>query len=485
MRKKLILYGAGQRCRELYRILKSLNAVDNLLIVDSNSDLEGSRFEGHYIRSADEIKNFCDSNLCITIADHAAIKAVRKKVMYEYGYDEESIIGFNQVILNAYTNSREILDVLNHMPVDNGGAVLFDCHNGLVLGGVESWSMDLCSALIMNGNNHIYIISDNGEYDVSRQLREHILMANIDHQNCFSKSTVINLVEIIMNKMPCQVVTCAVNEVMLAAYLVKKRYPNMVRIIAVIHNSVEEVYEEYFDFKECPDLYIGVSQDIEKEMITRGIITQNNIYVMTCPFECEETVSREYSEDMSEPIRIGYAGRIEYSQKRMDLVLKFLELMADKQIHFVMEFAGDGLARSEMEKYIMQRKLDKNVRFLGRVEHSKIKYFWRKNDVCINLSDFEGRSISIIEAMGNGAVPVVTATSGVREDITDQYNGYIVPLGDYRAVADRIEYLSQHREELRRMGERAHQAVYPKSHMEAHLKFWEGILGDEMEQQRS
>ena len=105
-----------------------------------------------------------------------------------------------------------------------------------------------------------------------------------------------------------------------------------------------------------------------------------------------------------------------------------------------------------------------------------IPEFWKRQDVCVNLADYEGRSISIIEAMGNGAVPVVTATSGVREDITDTVNGYIVPVGDYCAIADRIRMLDRERALLPKMGKLAHAAVAPKRWMKKHVEFWKDIL---------
>ena len=92
------------------------------------------------------------------------------------------------------------------------------------------------------------------------------------------------------------------------------------------------------------------------------------------------------------------------------------------------------------------------------------------------MADLEGRAISICEAMGCGAVPVVTDTSGVREDISDGVNGYIVPIGDYKTAADRIEYLYHHRSRLPEMGKIAHEVVYPKSRMEPHIKFWKDLL---------
>ena len=78
--------------------------------------------------------------------------------------------------------------------------------------------------------------------------------------------------------------------------------------------------------------------------------------------------------------------------------------------------------------------------------------------------------------MGIGAIPVVTATSGVREDITDDVNGYIIPLGDDHTMVEKIEYLTEHRERLAEMGKLAHDVVYPKSLMENHLKFWEDVF---------
>ena len=160
----------------------------------------------------------------------------------------------------------------------------------------------------------------------------------------------------------------------------------------------------------------------------------------------------------------------------MDLLIKLVQVLVERKICFVMDIAGDGVARQELDEFIRSNHLEKKVRLLGEIDRSEIPSFWKEQDVCINIADYEGRSHSIIEAMGNGAVPVVTATSGVREDIVDDENGYIVPIGDYHAMAERIEYLSKHRERLSIMGNAAHDVVYPKSRIESHLEFWKDIF---------
>lgn len=476
MEKKLILYGAGQRCRELCGILKDLGALDNLVIVDSNPGKAGSKIEGLCVETPDKIKDFCDSSLCITIADETVNNSVREKLIHTYGYQTEKLVSFHKVIQDAFMNNREIQDeISSHETTHGSGTVLFDCYNGLGLGGVESWTMDLCSALIRQGYDNIYIISDNKDYELPSVLRNHVLPADIDHNRHYSRDTVSGLVEIIMDKAPCRVVTCTVNEVMLATYLVKRRYPDMVKMISVIHNSREDFYMNHLDFKECTDLHICVSRDIRNDMIARGI-SQEQIYAMTCPFECDGTLHRTYTENQSLPICIGYAGRMEYVQKRMDLILKLIGELIKRQVNFVAEFAGDGGAREEMEQSVLQNEMKGYVKFLGKRNRPELKDFWRMQDICVNMSDFEGRCISKLEGMANGAVPVITATAGAGEDVIDGVNGYIVPVGDYVLAADRIEYLSRHRGELRKMGSLAHDAVYPKSSMEVHLKFWEQIL---------
>ena len=57
-----------------------------------------------------------------------------------------------------------------------------------------------------------------------------------------------------------------------------------------------------------------------------------------------------------------------------------------------------------------------------------------------------------MEAMVNGAVPVVTKTSGVKEDIHNNIDGYYVDIEDYKGIEKNIAYLEKNRNELGRLG---------------------------------
>ncbi len=59
-------------------------------------------------------------------------------------------------------------------------------------------------------------------------------------------------------------------------------------------------------------------------------------------------------------------------------------------------------------------------------------------DVFALSSQHEGLSIALIEAMALGKPAVVTDVGGLPEVIEDGEQGFIVPVGRYAALADRI-----------------------------------------------
>ena len=474
---KLVLYGAGKRCIKLCGLLKQ-SAIEIAAILDSDCNKWGEEVEGYLIESPDKMYELKEAYVYITVGNKDMQKAIRRDLQSKYQYDLTKEIHYNRLILDIYESNEKMKENILSKNVERNRkeSFLFDCLNGLILGGIEEWTIGICDALIKSGKENIYVIAKQGSYTIPKVLENHIVCVDRDSCEISSIKAVWDLVEVIINKLPCKVITTQPGDLMIAAYLVKCCYPDLIEIISTIRGGgVEWIYERYMDFKKCPDVYIGVSQDIREDMIQKGIRPEK-VLTMSVPFACEKELNRTYTEDRLKPICIGYAGRMENAQKRMDLLLKLLAELEEKKVIYNVELAGDGVMREEMERFVVANRLTNKVKFLGRIPRSEIPAFWKRQDICVNIADYEGRSHSIIEAMGNGAVPVVTATSGVREDITDDVNGYIVPLRDYHTMAEKIVYLTEHRERLAEMGKLAHDAVYPKSRMENHLKFWEDVL---------
>ena len=472
MNSQYILYGAGNRCSSLCEIAYE-SEIKVVAVVDSDSAKWGKKIGNYIIDSPEIIANYEDAVICITVADVQAKESI-KKSLKKICRDNFVEINYSNMMLELYKSHRIIRETMKNLARNDKESILFDCSMGLVLGGVEAWSMAICKELLKQKEKEIYLISDSGEYEVDRCLDNQVIKTQINQENRFSLNFILDMVANIAQYLPCKVVTSMVDEVMIAAYLIKAFYPDWIEVISVIHNSNAYVYESYNQFQVCSDRYVAVSHDIIENM--KKIIPSKKVDFMTLPFECEEHINRTYTINKEEPIRIGFAGRIVIEQKRVDLLVKIIENLVLEDITFQMEIAGDGIELPYMREKLSELGVLNKVLFLGRIPREEMKDFWKDKDIYINISDYEGNCITKLEAMGNGVVPVVTNTSGTKENIVDGINGYIVKVGDYVSIVEKIKYLSLHREMLEIMGSKAHDMVYPKSTMKTHMELWERLL---------
>jgi glycosyltransferase involved in cell wall biosynthesis len=112
------------------------------------------------------------------------------------------------------------------------------------------------------------------------------------------------------------------------------------------------------------------------------------------------------------PVVLGYAGRIEQGQKRLDRLPALLRALDEVELCFRFEVLGDGALRAPL-----QRKLGNRVHFHGWLHEDE---FWRvlaSWDGLVFFSDFEGGAIALFEAMAMGVVPFWPAIGGSWGDI--------------------------------------------------------------------
>ncbi len=118
---------------------------------------------------------------------------------------------------------------------------------------------------------------------------------------------------------------------------------------------------------------------------------------------------------------------------------------------------GEGEARAELQRRIRERGLEKDFLLLGFVENPYPYY--RKCDIFVNSSRFEGRSIAIQEAMTLGLPVVAADRPGNRQQLTHGRNG-LLQEASAQGLGEGILYLLRHPGERGRMGEAAEQEVY-------------------------
>lgn len=90
------------------------------------------------------------------------------------------------------------------------------------------------------------------------------------------------------------------------------------------------------------------------------------------------------------------------------------------------------------------------VEWLG-YKTNVIEIYTNADIVCLP-SYREGLPKSLIEAMAIGCPIITTDAVGCRECVVDGINGFLVPIGDKRILADRIRYLIKNPEKINSMG---------------------------------
>jgi colanic acid/amylovoran biosynthesis glycosyltransferase len=146
--------------------------------------------------------------------------------------------------------------------------------------------------------------------------------------------------------------------------------------------------------------------------------------------------------------------------KRIHLIIEALSLIDNLIIEWV--HFGSGELESEIKILANRKLLEKSnitFYFMGNVKNDEIQQFYALNqvDLFLNVSEYEGVPISIMEAMAYGIPCLATDVGGVTE-IVDNQNGMLVDKNiSIKELKDQIEYYLNN--EIKVKEEKSHQAV--------------------------
>ncbi len=128
-----------------------------------------------------------------------------------------------------------------------------------------------------------------------------------------------------------------------------------------------------------------------------------------------------------------YAGRLVKQKDPMMLLEAFYlihQVMPDARLLIV----GNGALRVQLDQFIKRHSFEKHVSLIsGTVD---IKKYMQQASIFLLPSLYEGSPNILIEAMACGLPVVATRTSGIPELIEHGVNGYLVPTGDSKAMAE-------------------------------------------------
>lgn len=169
-----------------------------------------------------------------------------------------------------------------------------------------------------------------------------------------------------------------------------------------------------------------------------------------------------------------FCGKLIPLKRFIDVIQAFAKLRERERYGLLV--IGDGPLRAEWEERVRQERL-RGVQFVGFKNQSELPAFYGAGDCLIVPSSRETWGLVVNEAMNLGLPIIASDQVGCGPDLVRAgENGYVYPVGDTQALAERIDTLFASEETRSAMGERSRQIVDEYS-VEANVQgIWKALL---------
>ena len=445
MEPKIVLFGTGKMLPYFEEMLNSANA-ESYCYADNNPQKWGTFICGKKVIPPSKLAEF-DNRIILSCGNEPA-KQIEKQ-LESMGLKDRIIPPFDY-IKRGLDNSLPDFEYLKQINVRKSGKrkVIIDALYGVGWGGMEAWSYAIAEGLSSRGYDAEVIGSTN---QVKQPERFEKLIKRYTYENRTYREVINELVKDLSKKMPFVLINNMSGHVLFACYILKSLFPDYVKIVSVCHSDINFIYRRQAFWQNCFDNIICVSKNIKENLNELYGIACEKLYYKESPIDFDEHFEKKWSKDEN-PIRIGYAARLVEEQKRADLFPELFEKLDEQNINYIFEIAGDGSCFNLINSYVHEHKMESRVKMLGYFEKDKLREFWKKQDIYVNFSEYEGTSLSMLEAMSYGVVPVVTDVSGVNDFIENRVNGCVSKVDDLDDMAENIKYLYDNREKLAEYG---------------------------------
>ncbi len=217
-----------------------------------------------------------------------------------------------------------------------------------------------------------------------------------------------------------------------------------------------------------------VSSGIRDYLVKTGI-PHKRIRVIPTPVNIETFVHTHAAPHSPTVI---FVGRLE-PVKNLPMLLGVISLVIKREPKTRFLIIGSGGLVEYMHREVEKRGLQQSVELLGGVAPHLLPAHYASADLLVLTSWSESFGKVLVEA-GAAGIPVVsTATTGARDIIEDGTTGYLVPVNNASACAEKILLLMHDPVRARAMGRaaRAHieRRFHPREAINAVISFWNDL----------
>jgi glycosyltransferase involved in cell wall biosynthesis len=248
--------------------------------------------------------------------------------------------------------------------------------------------------------------------------------------------------------------------------------PSGVFRIGVGQSDDPDVYEMMRHYAPHMEALAVVSQEMKRRAATFKEFAKIPIHCLPYGVPVPDQGRKQ---DVQKPLQILYIGRLGREQKRVHLFPQIFEQLKKSGIPFHWTIAGDGPEKTALEE-VMQNSPAQTISFPGQISYANVPKLLGTHDVFLLASDYEGLPLSLLEAMGEGLVPVVSNLKSGIPEVVNEANGILVPVDDVAGYAHGIIHLHEHRDELAAKSAAARARVKMEFSVEAMTDRWLSVF---------
>jgi len=221
-----------------------------------------------------------------------------------------------------------------------------------------------------------------------------------------------------------------------------------------------------------------VSEGIKQKLIKRGVLA-HNIYKISTPVNLAQFAAPPV-EKLSDKKNVLTVGRV-VKAKDFPTLFKTAKAIYQAVPDFEWQIIGNGPL---LKKFQAITKDQPYIKWLGLIDHSQLTNYYQQAKVVVLTSNNESFGKVFLEAAMSGVPAVATNTVGAQEIIKDGESGYIVPIGDWQSLAEKIIYLLNNPAIAQAMGQRAKEIIStnfdPSKNITLIISMWRQTAGSRL-----
>lgn len=362
------------------------------------------------------------------------------------------------------------------------GHILIVAPSAYPLGGVATWIDYVVPGLRQRGWQVTLGLTEGTHHNVSAYLAVHPMQGVVRIRNTTAtrEGRVRALCDAITAVRPDIVASVNIPDVYQAVDRLKRSRSFKVRAVMTLHGIEAEYYEQIGRGAASLDAVIATNRLACKLASSLGGLESRRIYFAPYGVRLPEPSEVPPSKWLSlPPIRVGFVGRLERSQKRIDDLVAIVREMDRRNINYQLLIAGSGPDEGWLRSQLKCNVERGTVQFLGVLSSKEVEGIYRTIHVLLITSLWETGPIVAWEAMAHGVLVVTSAYigSGLEGNLRHAENCLIYPLGNAAAAAECIVE-AQSAELRNRLTDAAFAFVREKMTHERSIEYWSQCFAD-------